>query len=164
MATMSAYGLTVDAPEGWDGSIYKRQEHAFTRQNRSAEQLDLHAVEFQPIVHLSSRPLPVVRGDMGGGVVGDLGPDDVFVVLFEYGGASTDQALFTRHQGVPWPLALHDFSAAALRTQLPGQLGTQRFFSIHHRSFMLYVVLGSEAARRRLLPGVNAALAAIRID
>lgn len=164
MATLSAYGLSVDPPAGWDGSIYKREDAGLALQSLSAEQAALHAVDHQPIVHLSTRALPVVRGDMGGGVVADLGPQDVFLVLFEYGGPSASAALFTQGTGVPWPLRAEDFDTASLRTQLPGQLGCQRFFSVNGRGFMLYVVLGSAAAGRTLIPAVNAALATVRVD
>lgn len=163
MATLSAYGLSVDAPPGWDGSIYKRRDEGFSNQLATREQRDLHAVDYQPIVHLSTLALPVVRGDMGGGVVSELGPEDVFLVLFEYGAASPDQPLFNRQQGVPWPLTPADFSSSALRTQIPGQVGTQRFFAVNGRAFMLYVVLGSASARFRLVPAVNAALAGVQI-
>ena len=163
MASLSAHGLSVDAPPGWDAAIYKRQPDTFERQGLSAEQIELHAVEYQPIVHLSTRALPVVRGDLGGGIVSELGQEDVFLVLFEYGPTSAAEPLFADNVGVPWPLALEDFDAASLRTQLPGQLGCQRFFSLNGRAFMLYVVLGSESARRRLVPAVNAALATVTV-
>lgn len=163
MATLSAYGLTVDAPAGWDGSIYKRQGGDFALQSLSSEQQALHAVELQPIVHLCTRPLPVDRGDLGGGVVAGLGADDVFIVLFEYGPTASGAPLFAAATGAPWPLAVEDFDAASLRTQLPGQLGCQRFFSLGSRSFMLYAVLGGDANRRRSVQAVNTALAGVRV-
>lgn len=162
MATLAAFGLSVDAPAGWDASIYKRRSEDFSLQHLPADIAAQHAVDFQPIVHLCTRALPVTRGDMGGGVVAELGPDDVFLVLFEYGGDSPSTPLFAAHQA-PWPLSLDDFDTASLRTQLPGQLGCQRFFSVNGRGFMLYVVLGGSANRRALLAAVNAALAGVRI-
>ena len=161
MPTLQAYGLSVDAPAGWDASIYKRQDDGFALQHLPAEQAALHAVEYQPIMHLCTKALPVVRGDMGGGVVASLGPQDVFLVLFEYGGSSLGQPLFGGT--VPWPLLPDDFDTATLRTQLPGQLGCQRFFTVNGRSFMLYVVLGGTAARAQLVAQVNAALATVRV-
>ena len=114
------------------------------------------------MLQLCSVPLPVDRGDLGGGVVSALGPRDVFVVLCEYGPASAGTALFGASR-VPWPLRVADFDASALRTQLPGQLGCQRFFSVGSRPFMLYVVLGGTAAAAELVARVNAALAAVVI-
>lgn len=163
MATLSAYGLSVDAPDGWDGSIYKRQSGDFALQSLSGEQQALHAVDLQPIVHLSTRALPLDRGDLGGGVVAALGVDDVFIVLFEYGPSSAGTALFAASATVPWPLAVQDFDTASLRTQLPGQLGCQRFFSFGGRSFMLYVVLGGDGSPHRLVRAANDALAGVRI-
>ena len=69
MVTLSAYGLSVNATAGWDGSIYKRRDEGFSNQLGAREQRDLHAAEYQPIVHLSTLALPVVRGDMGSSVV-----------------------------------------------------------------------------------------------
>ena len=66
MVTLSAYGLSVDATAGWDGSIYKRRNEGFSNQLGTRDQRDLHAAEYQPIVHLSTLALPVARGDMGG--------------------------------------------------------------------------------------------------
>jgi hypothetical protein len=163
VTTLSAHGLDVTAPAGWDAAIYKRAGTDFVRQGLSAEQAALHAVDHQPIVHLCTRPLPVSRGDMGGGVVSELGPQDVFLVLFEYGPEAASQPLFAGSTTVPWPLRAEDFDAASLRTQLPGQVGCQRFFSVGGRSFMLYVVLGSGRAAGTLLPMVNAALASVQI-
>ena len=78
MVTLSAYGLSVNATAGWDGSIYKRRDEGFSNQLGAREQRDLHAAEYQPIVHLSTLALPVVRGDMGGSVVSELGLEDVY--------------------------------------------------------------------------------------
>jgi len=163
VATLSAYGLTVDAPAGWDGSIYKRQPVEYALQGLSAEQVDAHAVEYQPVLHLCTQALPVVRGDLGGGVVNQLGPADIFLVLFEYGGESAASPLFAQLGSVPWPLAEHDFDPASLRTQLPDQLGCQRFFSVNGRGFMLYVVLGGRAEVASSVARVNDALAAVVI-
>lgn len=158
MAELRAYGLSVQAPTGWDGEIYQRADVAFTPQSTGAATgTDIHAVEHHPIVHLCSRPLPAERGDFGGGVVSLLGPADVFVVVFQYGTDAVGTPLFAA-SGVPWPLALEAFDTTSLRMPLPGQLGCQRFFTVGGRAFMLYVVLGSSTLRRALVPSVNTAL------
>jgi len=163
MATLRAHGLSVDAPVGWDASIYRRSGSDFALQHLGADRAAMHAVDHQPVLHLCSRPLPADRGDLGGGVVSGLGPQDLFVVLFEYGPGSAGTPLFGGAGRVPWPLRPADFDAASLRTQLPGQVGCQRFFSLGDRSFMLYVVLGGTANLPALVARVNAALAGVVI-
>lgn len=163
MAELKAYGLAVQAPAGWDGEIYQRPGGLTRQGGASSATDDPHAVEHHPIVHLCSRPLPAERGDFGGGVVAQLGPADVFIVVFEYGAEAVGTPLFAA-AGVPWPLALEDFDATSLRMPLPGQLGCQRFFHVGGRAFMLYVVLGSSTLRRALVPAVNAALGGVTLS
>jgi hypothetical protein len=157
VASLQAFGLAVETPAGWDGEIYQR-DGGFATQSAGAE----HAVEHRPVVHLSTVALPAVRGDFGGGVVAQLGSQDIFVTLFEYEPEAASTALFEA-QGVPWPLAPEDFDAESLRMPLPGQVGCQRFFTVNGRPFMLYVVLGSNAMRRMLVPTLNRALAGVNL-
>jgi hypothetical protein len=161
MATLNAHGLAADPPAGWDAAIYRRRPVDLVRQGLSPEGAAQHATEHPPILQLCTRPLPVVRGDLGGGVVADLGPDDVFLVLVEQPGAA-GTALFAG-DGVPWPLRPSDFDAATLRTPLPGQLGCQRFFTANGRAFMLYVVLGGARSVPASVAMVNRALAGVAI-
>ncbi len=165
MAEVSAHGITVDGPTGWDVAIYRREPDPAMLTPQSVDpatpELD-HRVEHRPVVHLSTVPLPAVRGDFGGGVVNTLGPSDVFIVIFDHGPEAAGSALFGG-SGVPWPLALEDFDASQLRTMFDGQVGCQRFFTVGDRAFMLYVVLGSDRMRRVLVPVVNRALAQVRL-
>jgi hypothetical protein len=158
LASLQAFGLSVETPAGWDGEIYRRDDGGLDLQAAGAE----HVVEHRPVVHLSTVPLPAVRGDFGGGVVSQLGSQDIFVTLFEYEPEAASTELFAT-QGVPWPLALEDFDANTLRMPLPGQVGCQRFFTVNGRPFMLYVVLGSNAMRRLLVPTLNRALAGVAL-
>ncbi len=58
------------------------------------------------------------------------------------------------------PLVTADmFGSKRLQRPLPGQLGCQRFFTAHGRTFCLYVVAGSRAHLPRILAQVNAVLA-----
>ena len=97
------------------------------------------------LLHAATIPLPAERGDFGSGVVEHLGPDDVFVSLFEYDAADAAKALFGA-KGLP-VLRPSDFSTAHLqRTQL-GRSGGQWFFQVAGRPFCLFVVLGSHSRR-----------------
>ena len=97
------------------------------------------------LLHAATVPLPAQRGDFGSGVVELLGPDDVFVSLFEYDAQDAGRALFAA-QGLPVPRPA-DFSTAVLqRTQLDHS-GAQWFFSAAGRPFCLHVVLGSHSRR-----------------
>ena len=84
-------------------------------------------------------------------------------MLFEYGPASIDQPLF-KAAGLPKVLAEGDFSPNVLQRVIRGQAGVQRFFHDAGRTFCLYVVLGSFANRRQLVPAVNEVLATLTID
>ncbi len=97
------------------------------------------------LLHAATIPLPAERGDFGSGVVEHLGPDDVFLSLFEYDPEDAGRALFSE-QGLPVPRP-GDFSTAVLqRTQL-GHSGAQWFFSTAGRAFCLHAVLGSHSRR-----------------
>ena len=146
MALLSGYGLSVDLPPGWDGSIARRS--------------DAGAL---PVLHASSMPLPAGRADSGGGAVERLGWGESFVCLLEHEPACAATALFAA-EGVPVPLAPDSFTGHALQGMRPVQSGTQRFFSVHGRAFCLFVALGEHARRHRLLPPVNSVLATLAIE
>jgi hypothetical protein len=125
-------GLGVDLPPGWEARA-KRQPVERGRQRGNL------------LLHLCTRAMPVDRGDFGSGAVDLLGPDDVFVSLFEYDPDQAGAELF-REQGLP-RVRPSDFSDRAMQRVLPGQSGAQYFFSTGGRAFCLYVVLGSHARR-----------------
>ena len=50
-----------------------------------------------------------------------------------------------------------------LRRGIPGQSGTQRFFTEAGRPFSLYAVVGSHTLRRLLVPRVNELVSAIAL-
>lgn len=162
MTTLAAHGLAITLPPGWEAEIYRRDGGVLDAAAVSGRASDDPGFTYPTILHLSTFPLPPVRGDFGGGALAAMASTDIFLTLFEYteGGAGV---LFD-HQGVPWPLSGDDFSAATLRVPQGNQTGCQRFFSVGGRSFGLYVVLGSHTLRRVLVPTVNAALAGVRID
>jgi hypothetical protein len=57
-----------------------------------------------------------------------------------------------------------DFSPAQLQRTIPGQSGTQYFFSEGGRAFCLYVVLGSHARRAHLVRKVRDVLDTLDLD
>ena len=84
----------------------------------------------------------------------------MFATLFEYGPESLGTALFAR-QGRPAALSEADFSPMVLRRGIPGQSGTQWFFTEAGRPFSFYAVLGSHALRPALVPRVNMLLTSL---
>jgi hypothetical protein len=145
---LSAHGVDVDVPPGWEVRIVRRGVVAFGEQPR-------------PVVHLANFPLPEHRGDFGAGVVESMGGRDVFVVLFEYEPASARQPLFRQH-GLP-RLAPADFDRRRLQRTLPGQAGAQRFFSSGGRAFCLYTVVADARNVPSAASQVNNVLARLKI-
>lgn len=161
MTELSALGVTVSLPAGWEGRIYQRPEYgdvAATADDPAApEGATTHAV-----VHLATISLPPGVGDFASGAVEGLGPSDALIVLFEYEPASTGRSLFAR-KGMPRSLDPDDFSPGVLQRSLAGQAGVQIFFSERGRAYCLYVVLGAYSRRRTVVPTVNAVLASFRL-
>jgi len=141
---LSAHGLDVDVPPGWEARIMRREVQSFGEQPR-------------PVVHLANFSLPEERGDFGAGVVERMRGRDTFVVVFEYGPDSVGQPLF-RHQGFPRLTPKH-FSARRLQRTLPGQAGAQLFFTAGGRAFCLYAVLADGRNVRTAAAQLNAAVA-----
>lgn len=167
MPNLSAFGLTVTTPAGWDGEIYLPQQGLgptgeiageIAGPLRSADAPS--APEVVPILHVANFPLPPQRGDYGGGAVDFMGPDDLFVSLLEHPADEAATALFA-HSGLVWPLTVDDFSPQAMQRRLPGQAGCQRFFTHLDRAFCLYAVIGSYQNRRALVPKINTVLAGV---
>lgn len=125
-------GVRLDLPDGWEARVRLQPPTV------AGERPTL-------LLHAATVPLPAGRGDFGSGVVDVLGPDDVFLSLFEYASADAGRALFAV-QGVPVPRP-SDFSTAVLQRTQKGHSGAQFFFSVAGRPFTLHVVLGSHARR-----------------
>lgn len=125
-------GVRLALPTGWEARARLQPSSAPGRRGNL-------------LLHAATIPLPADRGDFGSGVVEHLGPDDVFLSLFEYDAADAGKALFAS-RGLP-VLRPSEFSTAHLqRTQL-GRSGGQWFFSAAGRPFCLFVVLGSHSRR-----------------
>lgn len=148
MPTLRAHGIAAPLPAGFEGRIFARVAND-------------GAVTY-PVAHFATFALPAEVGDFGGGAVNLLRSSDIFAVLFEYGPESAGRRLFSR-QGMPRSLRTTDFRPDTLRRGLPGQSGTQWFFTEAGRPFTFYVVLGSHLLRGTSVPRVNELLGRLSI-
>ena len=148
MTTIGAHGIAARLPAGFEGRIFLRPPTVGAT---------------YPIAQFATFPIPDDVGDFGSGAVQLMGPYDVFTTLFEYGPESVGRALFAR-QGRPGTLTANDFSPMTLRRGLPGQSGTQWFFTEAGRPFSLYAVVGSHTLRRLLVPRVNTLIGSLSLS
>lgn len=151
MSRISSSGISVDLPQGWEGSI----------DGGGFEQLSSGATR-PTLLHVGSFPMPPERGSFGSGATELMNTNDVFIVLFEYEPESLGTPLFAE-QGLPRGVGPDDFSRDALQHAVTGQSGMQRFFTENGRAFCLYVVLGSHIDRPELVTRVNAVLQTVVI-
>jgi len=141
--TLSEAGLTIDLPSGWEGQIRPASASPPTEAARPAAiTTDL------AVLHAASFALPPGRGDYGSGAVEGMGPADILVCLLEHHPDEVDQPLFARH-GTP-RLLPQLFSPSQMQRTIAGMAGAQQFFQSEHRTFCLYVVLGSFRSRAPL--------------
>ena len=152
MSQLSGGGISVDVPQGWEGSV---SDGRFRLLSDGAREPTL--------VHLGSFPLPAERGSFGSGAVELMNSGDILMVLFEYEEKAADTPLFST-TGVPRDLQPQMFDRNALQRTLAGQSGLQLFFTERGRAFCLYVVLGSHFDRADLIPQVNEVLSSLEID
>lgn len=147
---LAGHGMALAAPPGWSAQLARRDAAA-----------GQPAGSGLPLLHAATFPLPPRRGDFGSGAAAQMGALDVLVVLMEFSAPAAGTALFAA-RGLPRP-APADFSPRQLQRTLPGQSGCQRFFVWQGRPFCLYVVLGSHAARARLVPRVHELLDGLQL-
>ena len=149
MVRLSAGGLTVELPQGWEAEIDAGTAgFADAESGQAVESLPATRADGSVrhvVAHIANFALPAGRGDFGSGAIQAMRPGDVFVALFEYEPKSTDAALF-KSRGLP-VVAATDFEPAALQKPLPGGSAAQRFFQQAGRAFCLYVVIGSHIDR-----------------
>lgn len=165
MTDLVAHGIEVSLPAGWEGRLFRRPVDGEV----ASADAHIEGVPAAPkettnaVLHASTIPVPPGVGDFASGAVDKLGPDDVFVVLFEYDPESAATALF-KSQGIPKVLSADDFSPNVMQRAVRGMAGVQKFFNDQGRAFCLYVVIGSFARRKVLVDKVNAVLATLTID
>lgn len=161
MAELTAGGVALELPPGFDGRATKRPRAEPGTPTPGAQ---AHADDPSglAVLHATTVPLPIEVGDFGSNVVDVLGPNDVFVAVIEYDRSATDTALF-RELGPPTTLPRDSYSTGVLQRWIKGQCGAQRFFSSGGRAFCVYAVLGSDAQRSSLAAKVDAVLANLSI-
>jgi hypothetical protein len=145
---VAAHGLRVTLPPRWEARLFLRAASAPDE-------------SMCPVLHLGNFALPPGRGDYGSGAVELMRAGQVFAALLEFGAAEAGTELFEA-RGMPHPRMI-DFAPNALQRALPGQLGSQSFFTEHGRPFCLYVVLGSSAHATGLIRELHGVLDTITV-
>jgi hypothetical protein len=167
VSTLTAHGLGVTLPAGWDGEIFTREpspavpQSAPASANPMAGALASIEEERLPVVHAANFSLPPGRGDFGGGAVELMGARNLFISLFEYGSESVGTPLFA-HEGRP-TLRADDFDPQQMQRTIAGQSGKQAFFQEAGRAFCLYVALGSHHLRGLLVQPANQVVSSLVI-
>jgi len=159
MTPLSAGGLSISLPTGWEGEIFNR---APTVGGSSLASPARDGEVARNVVHLANFALPTERGDFGSGAVEIMNSGAILIVLFEHGPESVDAPLFAR-SGLP-TLTPEEFHPQQMQRTLTGQSGRQIFFNAGGRAFCLYVVLGGHRRREVLVPIVNDVLASLDIE
>ncbi|MFN8049941.1 MAG: hypothetical protein U0Q22_00705 [Acidimicrobiales bacterium] len=160
---LSAHGVTVTVPRGWDARIFRRSESDAAA---PATDQDLDGPVPQsgitaPVLHVANFPLPEGRGDYGSGAVGLMRSDHVFLALVEFGPESVGTPLFAA-TGIP-KLRVSEISSTTLQRPQGTLGGAQRFFTASNRAFCCYAVVGSVKRRAALVPALNRVLAGVTI-
>lgn len=143
MSRLTAYGLSLDIPPGWEGKAF-RHEHG------------------EPTVHVASFRLPRCDGEFGTHATAVMPDDGLFLALTEYRvtGQELEAGIFARR--TPRRLRPELLSPHTLLRPIAGQRGVQRFFSTEGRAFCAYVVAGRHGARH--LSAANEVLTSLEID
>ena len=162
MNKLSAGGVSVGLPNGWEGEVFNRAPDVDGRNLQADQDNDGDTEVARNVVHLANFALPAERGDFGSGAVELMSSGALMVILFEHGPESADMPLFAR-SGIP-VLTPDEFQPQPMQRTLSGQSGRQVFFNVNGRAFCLYVVLGSHRQREMLVPLVNEVLASLEIE
>ena len=143
---LSAHGIRLDVPPGWEGRIYRRPD-----------------VGAEPVMHTASIPLIPGDGDFATATAAQLPIDGALVVLCEYDQALAGAGMFDHRP--PRALDPAEASPNHLLRRIPGLAGYQRFFSESGRAFGLYVVVGSHVqSGAAVLPRINGVLGSLAIS
>ena len=156
MDRLSAYGIGIGVPSGWEAEISLQQDPSMFDADLSPSGKRL------VVMHAANFWMPAERGDYGSEAVHEMGPEGIFIALVEFDGAAARTRLF-EHGGYPASLQPDDFSPARLQRPMRGQAGLQRFFGSSGRAFCLHVVLGAYTLRHTLTPDVNGFLSGLTI-
>ena len=145
---IAAHGLAVRPPRGWDVRIFRRPPNP--------------PESTYALLHAATFALPGDVDDYGDGGVQLMSGRDVFVALVEFDPAAVATALFAR-RGFPSRISANEIRPTGVQRQIAEQAGVQRFFSAGGRAWCLYVVVGSYADRRALVPRANELIGAIEV-
>jgi hypothetical protein len=147
--TMSAYGITVELPDRWEGRIWKWPDDPDG--------------ETQPTMHVATYPLPPSDGDYGGRAIQQMPAGQIFATLTEFSPTSAGFGLFAQ-EGMRLPVDWRGFSEAALhQTAPPGTAATQMFFHMSGRAFSL-LVAGRPPFMDAIVHELNQVLGSVQID
>jgi hypothetical protein len=145
MRSISAYGISVEVPPGWDARLFRHEGG-------------------EPTLHLASFPLPASDGEFGSRATGRMRAGSIFVALTEYRigtGVEAGRGMFAG--ALPGSLSPSGFSERTLLRPRPGQRGLQRFFSAGGRAFCLYAVLSAGEGSDELVAAADAALGSLHV-
>lgn len=151
MTTVRARGITIELPPGWEAEVDSGSGDAGPEFERVTT----------PRTHIANFALPPVRGDFGSGAVEQMIDGDALLCLLEETPDSVGSRLYDA-EGMPTVFA-GDFSPDAMQRPLKGQSGTQAFFHVNGRAFVLYVVLGSHQSRASMVDAINRVIDGITI-
>jgi hypothetical protein len=133
---LSAYGISLELPRGWDGRIYRRPGAS-------------------PTLHAANFGLPAEDGDFGSGATAHMPDGGVFLALKEYaaGPRLRPGVGLYASRSLPLPLSSRYFHPRALQVGRPGQAGFQHFFTAAgRRAFCLYAVIETARAPLEFTP------------
>jgi hypothetical protein len=125
---LSAHGLSIDLPHGWEGRIFRRRHG-------------------DPTLHAGTFTLPFEDGEFGTRSTGRMPPGSMFVTITEYrvgNGLAPGRGLFAA-KGIPLPIPRSRFKPNQLLVARRGQRGFQHFFTEAGRPFCLYAVIHEPA-------------------
>ena len=157
MDRLSAYGVGIDVPSGWEAELSLQQDPSEIDADLAPS--GRHLV----VVHVANFWMPADRSDYGSEALQVMGPEGIFIALVEFAGAAARSLLF-EHSGLPAALQPDDFSPAQLQRPMRGQAGLQRFFRSDGRAFCLHAIIGSYTLRYALTPEVNRILSELTIE
>lgn len=157
MHRLSAYGIGVDVPAGWEAELSLQEDAEKTKTGPATPSGGL------VVLHVANFWLPNERDDYGSEALEAMGPAGVFIALVEFDPGAVGSMLF-EHHGIPADLQPDDFDPAALRRPMREQAGLQRFFHSAGRAFCLHAAIGTYNNRRTLAREVNSILSRLTID
>jgi hypothetical protein len=149
MSRLSAHGISIQLPHGWEGTIF-------------VPDLPPPAVNL-PVMHASDQALSMRRSTFAAELAARAGASGTVLALVEFDPLLANEGLYAG-QGLPLPIRREDLHPKAMQVPDPFQEGRQWFFSIRDRAFCLYAVVGIGPELHDRLVLVNKILRTLRID